>query len=72
MGWDFIREGFCPSLKICGRDFIHLVKRSGGDFILVAKNMGGIISTYTKMTRRDSVREGFCPTFYFYLSPGNV
>ena len=64
MGWDFIREGFCPSLKICGRDFIHLVKRSGGDFILVAKNMGGIISTYTKMTRGDSVREGFCPTFW--------
>ena len=33
----------------------------GGDFILVAKNMGGIIFTYTKMTRGDFFREGFCP-----------
>ena len=33
----------------------------GGDFILVAKNMGGIISTYTKMTRGDSFQGGFCP-----------
>ena len=33
----------------------------GGDFILVAKNIGGIISTYTKMTRGDSFWGGFCP-----------
>ena len=32
------------------------------DYIHVAKNMGGIMSTYTKMSRRDYVREGFCPT----------
>ena len=42
-------------------DFIHLAKMGRGDFILVVKNMGGIISTYTKMTRGDSIRGGFCP-----------
>ena len=33
----------------------------GGDYIHVAKNMEGIMSTYTKMSRRDFVREGYCP-----------
>ena len=55
------KKGFYPSLKIYRGDFIHLVKKGRGDFILVAKNMGGIISTYTKMTRGDSIRGGFCP-----------
>ena len=40
-------------------DFIHLAKMGRGDFILVVKNMGGIISTYTKMTRGDSIRGDF-------------
>ena len=35
---------------------------AGGDYVHVAKNMGGIMSIYTKMSRRDFVREGFCPT----------
>ena len=29
---DFSQEGFCPSWKIHRRDFIHLVKKSGGYF----------------------------------------
>ena len=53
------KKGFCPSLKIYKGDFIHLVKKDRGDFILVAKKMGGIISTYTKMTRGDSFRGDF-------------
>ena len=56
------KKGFCPSWKIYGRDSVHLVKMSGRDCIHVAKNMGGIMSTYTKMSKRDYVREGFCPT----------
>ena len=40
-------------------DFIHLAKKGRGDFILVVKNMGGIISTFTKMTRGDSIRGDF-------------
>ena len=43
------------------RDSVHLVKKSRGDYIHVAKNMEGIMSTYTKMGRRDFVREGYCP-----------
>ena len=56
------KKGFCPSWKIYGRDSVHLVKMSARDYIHVAKNMGGIMSTYTKMSTRDYVREGFCPT----------
>ena len=56
------KKGFCPSWKIYRRDSVHLVKISGRDYIHVAKNMGGIMSTYTKMSKRDYVREGFCPT----------
>ena len=59
------KKGFCPSWKIYGRDSVHLVKMSGRDYIHVAKSMGGIMSTFTKMSRRDYVREGFCPTFSF-------
>ena len=58
---DFSREGFCPSWKIHRRDFVHLVKKSWGYYIHVAKNTEGIMSTYTKMSRRDFVREGYCP-----------
>ena len=62
------KKGFCPSWKIYRRDSVHLVKMSGRDYIHVAKNMGGIMSTYTKMSRRDYVPEGFCPTLYFKTS----
>ena len=46
--------GLCPSCKI----------HRGGDYVLVVKFMGGILSTYTKMSRRGFVRGGggFCPT----------
>ena len=56
------KKGFCPSWKIYRRDSALLVKMRGRDYIHVAKNMGGIMSTYTKMNKRDYVREGFCPT----------
>ena len=56
------KKGFCPSWKMYRRDSVHLVKMSERDYIHVARNMGGIMSTYTKMRRRDYVREGFCPT----------
>ena len=56
------KKGFCPRWKIYRRDSVHLEKMNGRDYIHVAKNMGGIMSTYTKMNRRDYVREGFCPT----------
>ena len=46
------KKGFCLSWKIYRRDSVHLVKMSGRDYIHVAKNMGGIVSTYTKMSRR--------------------
>ena len=65
-------KGFCPSWKIYWRVSVHLVKMSGRDYIHVAQNMGGIMSTYTKMSRMDyHVRGGggggvggggFCPT----------
>ena len=47
--------GFCPSLKICGGIY-PCCKKERGDFVLVVKTWWGIISTYTKMTRGDSVR----------------
>ena len=49
------KKAFCPSWKIYRRDSVHLVKVSGRDCIHIAKNMGGIMSTYTKMSRRDFV-----------------
>ena len=57
------QKRFCPSWKIYRRDSVHLVKMRGRDYIHIAKNMGGIMSIYTKMSRRDYVREGFCPIF---------
>ena len=38
-----------------------------GDYIHVAKNMEGFMSTYTKISRRDFVRQGYCP--YTILIP---
>ena len=67
------KKGFCPSWKIYRRDSVHLVKMSGRDYIHVAQNIGGIMSTYTKMSRRDYVQEGFCPRLEPYMagqSPG--
>ena len=43
--------GLCPSCKI----------QRGGDYVLVVKFMGGILSTYTKMSRGGFVRGGLCP-----------
>ena len=54
------KKGFCPSWKIYRRDSVHLVKMSGRDYINVAKKHG---RDYVHMSRRDYVREGFCPTF---------
>ena len=65
LGMDYRVGISLGSLKICRGDFIHLVKKGRVDFILVAKNLRGIISTYTKMTRGDSIRGGFCPTLRF-------
>ena len=76
------QKGFCPkkgfgaSWRIYRRDSIHFVKMSGRDYIHIAqKNMGGIVSTYTKISRRDFVREEFCPTlhfqYYFSMNPMN-
>ena len=50
--------GLCPSCKI-----------QRGDYVLVVKFMGGILSTYTKMSRGGFVRGGFCPTLVFLLDP---
>ena len=47
--------GLCPSCKI-----------QRGDYVLVVKFMGGILSTYTKMSRGGFVRGGFCPTLYLF------
>ena len=47
------RGGLCPSCKI-----------QWGDYVLVIKFMGGILSTYTKMSRGGFVRGGFCPTLF--------
>ena len=50
-----------PRWKIHRRGSVHLVKKSEGDYIHIAKNTEGIMSTYTKMSRRDFVQEGYCP-----------
>ena len=47
---------FYPCRQIYRRDFVILVQE-----IHVAKIMGGIMSAFTKMSRRDFEREGFCP-----------
>ena len=53
--------GLCPSCKIqreelCPSCKIH--RGGGGDYVLVVKFMGGILSTYTKMSRGGFVRGG--------------
>ena len=65
------KKVLCPSLKMCRGDFIHLAKKGRGDFILVVKNMGGIISTYTKMTRGDSIRGDFVCIPDFVIDPSD-
>ena len=45
------RGGLCPNCKI----------QRGGDYVLVVKFMGGILSTYTKMSKGGFVRGGLCP-----------
>ena len=69
---DFSWEGFCPSRKIYRRDFVHLVKMSGGILSTLQKNKGGIMSTDTKNGRGDFVREGFCPTLFCASSEKNL
>ena len=44
-----------------GGDYVLVVKFSRGDYVLVVKFMGGILSTYTKMSRGGFVRGGLCP-----------
>ena len=57
-----IRGGLCPSCKIQQGGLCPCCKIQRGDYVLVVKFMGGILSTYTKMSRRGFVRGGFCPT----------
>ena len=52
----------CPSCKIQRGGLCPSCKIHRGDYVLVVKFMGGILSTYTKMSRRGFVRGGFCPT----------
>ena len=54
--------GLCPSCKIQRGGLCPSCKIHRGDYVLVVKFMGGILSTYTKMSRGGFVREGFCPT----------
>ena len=56
-----IRGGLCPSCKIQRGGLCPSCKIHGGDYVLVVKFMGGILSTYTKMSRGDFVRGGLCP-----------
>ena len=46
-----------------GGDYVLVVKFSEGDIVLDVKFIGGIMSTYTKMSRGG---EGFCPYPFFY------
>ena len=48
-------------VKFSGGDYVLVVKFSRGDYVLVVKFMGGILSTYTKMSRGGFVRGGLCP-----------
>ena len=54
--------GLCPSCKIQRGGLCPSCKIQRGDYVLVVKFMGGILSTYTKMSRGGFVRGGFCPT----------
>ena len=52
----------CPSCKIQRGGLCSSCKIHRGDYVLVVKFMGGILSTYTKMSRGGFVPRGFCPT----------
>ena len=41
-------------------DYVLVVKFTRRDYVLVVKFMGGILSTYTKMSRGGFVRGGLC------------
>ena len=56
-----IRGGLCPSCKIQRGGLCPSCKIHRGDYVLVVKFMGGILSTYTKMSRGGFVRGGLCP-----------
>ena len=55
--------GLCPSCKIQrgGGGLCPSCKIQWGDYVLVVKFLGGILSTYTKMSRGGFVRGGLCP-----------
>ena len=61
---DFVRGGgggLCPSCKVQrggGGGLCPSCKIHRGDYVLVVKFMGGILSTYTKMSRGGG---GVCP-----------
>ena len=59
MGWNFIRKGLCPSLKICRGVSSTLQKGAGGILSYLQKH-GGVISAYNKMTR-GILSGGYCP-----------
>ena len=61
--------GLCPSCKIQGGggDYVLVVKFTRGDYVLVVKFMGGILSTYTKMSRGGFVRGGIMSVSLFTL-----
>ena len=54
----YIRGGgdYVLVVKFSGGDYVLVVKFSEGDYVLVVKFMGGILSTYTKMSRGGFVR----------------
>ena len=59
----------CCNIGGGGGDCVLVVKFSRGDYVLVVKFTGGILSTYTKMSRGGFVRGGLCPyPFYFYIN----
>ena len=57
-GWG----GYVLVVKFSGGDYVLVVKFTRGDYVLVVKFIGGILSTYTKLSRGCFVRGGFCPT----------
>ena len=57
----FIWEGFCPRCNILKKgwgvkEFCPPYKMDEGDFVYLGKNTKGILSTYTKMSKENSVR----------------
>ena len=55
------RGGLCPSCKI--------QRGGGGDYVLVVKFMGGILSTYTKMSRGGGVCPGGILSYTLFMVP---